>query len=432
MDEKKLYASIRLFDGKAVSGDHEGKVISDTPEELATFYSDNNADGIIVFDLSKEDAEHEKNLAALKKIASASEVPVLGTGNIKRFEDVKKIIYTGAMGAVLDLDRDENAGIMEEVSKRFGKDKIFVSASDPAEFKKREGVGEYAHAAFLISRGDEFDEKESYKALLDSPVPVYVPMPDAVPAWIADLLKKDNIAGFYGAKINAAAERLMGMKSFFAEQGIRVNGFDAALSFSDLKKDVYGLVPVVVQDYRTKEVLMVAYMDEEAFNATIKTGRMTYHSRSRNARWVKGETSGHFQYLKSLTADCDKDTLLAKVSQTGVACHTGSMSCFFNEIVKKEYIDKDPSRVLSDVYDVILDRKENPKEGSYTNYLFDKGIDKILKKVGEECTEIVIAAKNPDKEEIKYEISDFLYHCMVLMVEKGVTWEEIMKDLAAR
>ena len=147
---------------------------------------------------------------------------------------------------------------------------------------------------------------------------------------------------------------------------------------------------------------------------------------------MKGETSGHIQYVKELTADCDFDTILAKVSQVGVACHTGNPSCFFNEIVKKEYIEKNPLKVFETVYNIIEYRKNNPKEGSYTNYLFDKGIDKILKKVGEECTEIVIAAKNPDPEEIKYEISDFLYHVMVLMVEKGVTWEEITQELAQR
>ena len=177
---------------------------------------------------------------------------------------------------------------------------------------------------------------------------------------------------------------------------------------------------------------MLAYMNEQAFDTTIQTGRMTYYSRSRKSQWVKGETSGHFQYVKSLHADCDKDTLLAKVSQIGAACHTGNRSCFFNEIVKKDYLDTDPMKVFTDVYDVIMDRKVHPKEGSYTNYLFDKGIDKILKKVGEECTEIVIAAKNPDKEEIKYEISDFLYHVMVLMAERGVTWEEITRELARR
>ena len=177
---------------------------------------------------------------------------------------------------------------------------------------------------------------------------------------------------------------------------------------------------------------MLAYMNELAFDTTLKLGKMTYWSRSRNELWTKGLTSGHVQYVKSLTIDCDNDTILAKVDQVGAACHTGNRTCFFKPLMKKEYDDTNPLHVFQNVYDVITDRKGNPKEGSYTNYLFDKGIDKILKKVGEECTEIVIAAKNPDKEEIKYEISDFLYHMMVLMVEKGVSWEEITRELAKR
>ena len=177
---------------------------------------------------------------------------------------------------------------------------------------------------------------------------------------------------------------------------------------------------------------MLAYMNEEAFEKTLATGMMTYYSRSRQELWTKGMTSGNIQFAKKLTIDCDKDTLLAQVHQIGAACHTGNRSCFFTDIASKSYTEKNPAKILEDVYNVILDRKANPKEGSYTNYLFDKGIDKILKKCGEEATEIVIAAKNPDKEEIKYEIADFLYHMMVLMVERGVSWDEIMEELANR
>ena len=164
----------------------------------------------------------------------------------------------------------------------------------------------------------------------------------------------------------------------------------------------------------------------------LKTKETYYYSRSRGELWHKGETSGHFQYIKGMYLDCDEDTLLIYVEQIGAACHTGNRTCFFKPLMKKEYDDTNPLHVFQNVYDVITDRKEHPKEGSYTNYLFDKGIDKILKKVGEECTEIVIAAKNPDKDEMKYEISDFLYHMMVLMVEKGVSWEEITKELVKR
>ena len=205
------------------------------------------------------------------------------------------------------------------------------------------------------------------------------------------------------------------------------------LTYTQFKLNNDGMLPVVVQDYKTDEVLMVAYMNEEAYNMTIATGKMTYYSRSRNELWVKGETSGHYQYVQSLTIDCDLDTLLAKVEQVGAACHTGNKTCFFQPVMEKNLKTEDnPLRVFEDVMGVIMDRKVNPKEGSYTNYLFDKGVDKILKKLGEEATEIVIAAKNPNPNEIKYEIADFLYHMMVLMAEKDVTWAEITEELAKR
>ena len=222
------------------------------------------------------------------------------------------------------------------------------------------------------------------------------------------------------------------VKRLLKEAGVSVATFESSLDFSEFKLDSNGFIPCIVQDYKTSEVLMLAYMNKEAFDATCETGKMTYYSRSRDELWCKGETSGHFQYIKELSIDCDKDTILAKVHQVGAACHTGNRSCFYTELAKKDYNDTNPLTVLNDVMGVILDRKENPKEGSYTNYLFDKGIDKILKKCGEEATEIVIAAKNPDAEELKYEISDFLYHMMVLMAECNVSWDDVMKELSRR
>lgn len=205
-----------------------------------------------------------------------------------------------------------------------------------------------------------------------------------------------------------------------------------AFAWEELKKGPDGLIPVIVQEAGTGEVLMLAYMNQEAYEATVRTGRMTYYSRSRQELWIKGLTSGHYQYVRSLMIDCDNDTILAKVVQLGAACHTGHHSCFFRPILPEQYPETNPEKVLEDVYDVILDRRKHPKKGSYTNYLFDKGIDKILKKVGEEAAEIIIAAKNPNPEEVIYEISDFLYHVMVLMAVKDVTWEEITRELARR
>ena len=270
------------------------------------------------------------------------------------------------------------------------------------------------------------------EAIAVSRFPMIASVPEVSLDKILEILSKDNICGISGYAINENAKELLPIKELCKNNDIAVNTFESALPWEDFKLNSDGHVTVVVQDYKTDEVLMVAYMNEEAYRMTLQTGKMTYYSRSRDELWIKGETSGHYQYVKSLTADCDKDTILAKVSQVGAACHTGSHSCFFNKIMEKEYEETNPLKVFEQVFAVIQDRKIHPKDGSYTNYLFDKGIDKILKKLGEEATEIVIAAKNPNANEIKYEISDFLYHMMVLMVEKDVTWEEITAELARR
>lgn len=204
------------------------------------------------------------------------------------------------------------------------------------------------------------------------------------------------------------------------------------LSWEELKKGPDGLVPVIVQDCENSEVLMLAYMNREAYERTLATGQMTYWSRSRSELWIKGMTSGHFQKVQELRIDCDNDTILAKVWQTGAACHTGNRSCFYRTFLERGPKEKNPMQVFEEVYGVIQDRRVHPKEGSYTNYLFDKGLDKILKKIGEEAAETVIAAKNPDPEEVRYEIADLLYHLMVLMVEKGVSWEAVCEELANR
>lgn len=430
MEQKKFTASIYLYRGRAVKGLHDMTVVSEHPEEFAADFSNNNADGILIFDMSKGDEEHEQAIGIIKRIIDAVEIPVIAAGNVRRFEDIKKLLYAGCQKAGVNYAKDSNVALTEEASKRFGREKIFACIDCADQIgRNRQILNEYVSELVLMEHAGANALKECMAA---TELPLTVPMEDAMLDKIAAILERAEIDGVYGDVVNHNAKDINAMKAFCSEQGIRVNGFDAKLSWEDLTKNSDGLVPVVVQEYRTKEVLMVAYMNQEALEATVKTGRMTYYSRSRRTQWVKGETSGHYQFVKSLTADCDKDTILARVSQIGPACHTGSHSCFFREIIARECIDTDPLKVFEDVYGVILDRKQHPKEGSYTNYLFDKGIDKILKKLGEEATEIVIAAKNPDKEEIKYEISDFLYHMMVLMAEKGVTWEEITRELARR
>ena len=198
---------------------------------------------------------------------------------------------------------------------------------------------------------------------------------------------------------------------------------------NEVKFDEKGLVVAVAQDYSTNEVLMVAYMNREALEITLNEKRACYYSRSRKSLWRKGETSGHFQNLKGLYYDCDADAILMKVEQVGNACHTGAYSCFFNKVYEENVTDQ---AILSRVYNQIMSRRENPQEGSYTNYLFDKGLDKILKKVGEETSEVIIGAKNKNKDELVYEMCDLIYHAMVLMVNEGVTMDDLKAELTKR
>ncbi|MEC9485322.1 MAG: bifunctional phosphoribosyl-AMP cyclohydrolase/phosphoribosyl-ATP diphosphatase HisIE [Candidatus Izemoplasma sp.] len=189
-----------------------------------------------------------------------------------------------------------------------------------------------------------------------------------------------------------------------------------------------GLIPVIVQDVYTNEVLMLAYMNQEAYTKTIDTKEMVYYSRSRQTLWKKGETSGNIQRLTSLSYDCDEDTLLAKVEQVGAACHTGNKTCFYRDVYNNNRVANDT--ILPILFNVIKQKQQNP-DGGYTNYLFEKGIDKILKKVGEEASEVIIASKNNNEETI-YEISDLFYHLLVLMVNNGIELSDIFKELSSR
>jgi len=423
---KKFIPCIYLYKGNAVKNLKDMEVISENPVELAGSYNDEGSDELIIFDLSNGDEEHEESLDIIKAICAAVDIPVIGAGNVKRMEDIKKLLYAGCKKACLNFSKQGNIDILKEVSEKFGKDKIVICYTETDKITSYiDEVQELSCELILLNTSE-------IKNTLETTMPTILCLPDVSLDKIIELLNMENVSGLSGMAMNRNVNNIGDIKKLCRENGIEVNKMTAAISWDELKKMENGLVPVVVQDYRTDQVLMVAYMNEEAYNQTIETGKMHYYSRSRGEQWLKGETSGHFQFVKSLYADCDKDTILAKVKQIGAACHTGSYSCFFNEIAKTEYSEKNPQKVLDSVFEVITDRKKNPREGSYTNYLFDKGIDKILKKVGEESTEIVIAAKNPNSNEIVYEMADFLYHMMVLMAEKDVKWEDITDELARR
>ena len=196
-----------------------------------------------------------------------------------------------------------------------------------------------------------------------------------------------------------------------------------------LKFDEKGLIPAVIVEAGTHRLLMVAYMNRESLKISMETGKTCFWSRSRQELWTKGETSGNYQHIVSITADCDLDTLKVVVEKDGPACHTGAETCFFNPVYQSE---EKSDFTLDALMELIRGRKTNPQEGSYTTYLFQKGLDKILKKIGEESTEVIIAAKDNDPKETIYEISDLVYHVMVLMIQQGISLEDIRRELASR
>lgn len=427
MSYKRLTPCIFIEDGKAVKWFDDPTPVSDDVVGLAKHYSEKGADELIVFDLSDSDEGHDESIDLIRKINRVISIPMIAGGNIRRTEDVKKFLYAGAKRAILNFSKQISIDLIKEVAERFGKERIAVSLNDfDTLFKQLHLIEECSTEIVFMHRLD------LNSVINVTEIPCVVLTDTMEQSEILRILRSDSVRGVSGMFVSSLNMDFNEFKEICADTGIQMTSFESIMEFSELKLNESGLIPVVVQDYKTNEVLMVAYMNEEAFDNTVKTGRMTYYSRSRKCQWVKGETSGHYQYVRALCVDCDKDTILAKVDQVGAACHTGNRSCFYTTIVGTDRDAKNPLQVFESVYDTIIDRREHPKEGSYTNYLFDKGLDKILKKVGEEATEIVIAAKNPNPEEIKYEIADFLYHAMVLMAERGVTWEDITKELADR
>ena len=393
-------------------------------DEIAVQYERLGADGVII--ISPDFSDEAMLIKKIRNICEKSDCRLYIWQPYRRLEDIKKVLYAGAAGAWIEATEQT---LIREAADRFGADRVGMVISEPKlaadEFKLAKELNlSNIFVTGTIEKlpetvGDQkviatcrYENKEGQKQLLA----------DTNVSAIALIYENET----------AALPNIHAMKAELETDSVKFNLFISSLPFSAFKLNDDGLIPVIVQDFRTAEILMLAYMNEKAYEQTLREGMMTYWSRSRQELWRKGDTSGHYQYVKSLDIDCDRDTILAKVEQIGAACHTGHRSCFYTNLASKAYDGRNPMTVFDDVMATILERKENPKEGSYTNYLFDQGIDKILKKVGEEAAEIIIAAKNPDSDEVKYEICDFLYHMMVLMAEREVSWKDITKELAER
>ncbi|MBP5164263.1 MAG: hypothetical protein ILP08_02390 [Lachnospiraceae bacterium] len=289
MERKNIVATIYLKDGLAVKSPSDTEKGLD-PVKLAEMYNDSGIDKIFLVDLSEGDEEHDKNILMMRDINRSIDVKTCGAGNIKRLEDVKKILYSGCIEVVLNGSKPQTPEILSEAAERFGPEKMLVSVKNvDFVFKHKSLINDSVHEIVIM------DPQDVASIQRISSVPYILKQDDNDIERLAENLSNENIRGIYGPFINDPETDIMNLKSLLSQRGIKMDNFEPHLKWSDLKTDEKGLIPVVVQDYKTNQVLMLAYMNEKAFEKTITIGRMTYFSRSRNELWTKGETSGHFQ-----------------------------------------------------------------------------------------------------------------------------------------
>lgn len=424
MEQKNIVATIYLKNGKAVKSPKDFSKSCDAIE-LASRYNDSGVDKIFLVDLSDDETEHLANIMTIRNINRQIDVKTAAAGNIKRLDDVKLYFFAGCIEVVLNGAKPDTFELVKEAANRFGKERILVSVDNVNfAFKTRDYIKDCVHELVLMNT----DLASGIENITSTPYILRLDKYDLDK--ITELLKSESIRGIYGDFVNDYNTDIMQLKSTLSDRGISMDNFEPKLHWSDLKTNSDGLVPVIAQDYQTGQVYMLAYMNEEAFNTTIRIGKMTYWSRSRQELWTKGLTSGHIQYVKSLTADCDYDTILAEISQVGgIACHTGAPSCFFNNIIQKEYVDRSPRKIFENKLNEII-KKRN--EDSDVKEIFDQGIDGILSKIGEETAEVIIAGKDSNKTDIIREVTDLIVNLMFLMSDNEITWDDITTELATR
>ncbi len=417
MSYKRLIPCIFIYNGKAVKWFHDKEIVAENVVELAQYYSNQGADELLVFDLSDSDEEHTESIELIQKINRIIPIPMIAGGNIKRLEDVKRILYTGVKRVMLNFSKPDMFALAQEAANRFGKEKIAVSLNDfDALFKQQQLIEQYSSELIFMHRLD----LNSVMNLTN--IPCIIVTDTVREEELFNILRCSGVKGLSGRFVSDVEMDFSAFKDKCAERDIKITSFESLMDFSEFHADANGIISVITQNYKTGEILSVRKMDREAFETTVKTGKMTYYCADTDSMESK-----QYQYVKSMTVNETRDTLLAKID-----FREKTETHFAQSLIGSDESEKNPLQIFEYVYQTILNRKQNPKEDSYTTYLFEKGIDKILKKIGEEATEIVIAAKNPSKDELKSEFVDFLYHAMVLMVERDVTWDELTEEMAKR
>ena len=476
MITKRIIPCLDVRSGRVVKGTNfEGIRDVADPVEMARMYNAAGADELVFYDITASFEGRALFTDILTRVASEVFIPLTVGGGINTLEDFDRVLKCGADKVSVNSGALRDPDLIPTAARRYGNQCVVLSADVKrvnGQFRVfakggREDTGRDAldwirwcvdHGAGEIClnsidtdgvrNGFDLEMLDAVAARVD--VPIIASGGAGKKEDFLELFHHKGIdAGLAAGIFHQKLLTIRDLKEYLAENGVemackntpyplRLQAEYAKLELSpsgegettmELKFDEKGLIPAIVQDHYTKEVLTLAYMNAETLALTIAEGRTVFWSRSRQEIWRKGETSGNVQRVVSITADCDKDALVVEVVKSGPACHTGAESCFFNEV----YVSPELKQFSwQGLYELIKGRKDSPKEGSYTTYLFEKGKEKILKKVGEECTEVIIAGEKEDKEETVYEISDLAYHVLVLMVSAGITVEDVTRELEKR
>jgi cyclase len=452
MKNRSIYACMDIKNGHVVKGVKFNAIreISDDPVLLAKKYEKDGVDYLVYYDIGATVDKNDIFYDKIEEILNTVNIPLIVGGGIRNIIDCDKLYHLGVRHFSINSAAIKNPDLLKEVSKKYGSDSLILSVDVKrvgeayhvflGAGKEDTGLNakEWIEKAVALGAGtvvinsiDTDGTKEGYdiemlKFLTENLNCKIVASGGAgkIEDFLEVFQKNNKITGVLAASI--FHYNLVSIKEI-KEQLKKTTDMSA----ENLKYDERGLIPAIVIDAENNDVLMLAYMNKESLVLSIEKKLTHFYSRSRRSLWLKGETSGNYQHIAKIVADCDLDTLLIYVEKDGPACHTGAESCFFNTV----YENKDKEDVgfsLDKLYDLILGRKGNPSEKSYTSYLFREGRDKILKKIGEESTEVVIAAKGDSKKETIYEMADLLYHSLVLMVDMGIEINDILNELKGR
>ncbi|MDI9519794.1 MAG: bifunctional phosphoribosyl-AMP cyclohydrolase/phosphoribosyl-ATP diphosphatase HisIE [Bacillota bacterium] len=451
MKNKSIFACMDIKDGKVVKGVkfEDINVVSDDPVLLGQKYEKDGADYLVFYDIGATVDNKEIFYDKIEKILKSVNIPLVVGGGIRTLADCDRLYALGVRHFSINSAAVKNPGLLKEVSEKYGADSLILSV----DAKK---VGDKYHVFLGAGKEDTgLDAKEWIEkaaALGVGSVVINSIDTDGMKEgydlqMLADLSENVScgiVASGGAGKAEDFIEVFQNNKKVTGALAASIFHYDlvsikeikmklekiTGIDIDSLKYDERGLIPAIVVDADSGAVLMLAYMNKESLALSMEKNLTHFYSRSRQALWLKGETSGNYQHIRKIVADCDLDALLIYVDKDGPACHTGAESCFFSTVY--ENAEKGDGFSLDNLYNLILDRKANPGEKSYTSYLFREGRDKILKKVGEESTEVVIAAKGDSKKETIYEMADLLYHNLVLMADMGIEIKDILNELKGR